>query len=75
LAVLAFVLKSEQHPFVAVSSFVDIAGENKLYIASNEPMTDAQQQEITEIINLFLDMKPHCCQAPSAPLAFCHQTL
>ena len=41
-----------------MSSFVDKQGENKLYIASNEPMTPSQQNEITAIINMFLDLKP-----------------
>ncbi|KAJ3254647.1 hypothetical protein HK103_007057 [Boothiomyces macroporosus] len=55
---LAFILRSEELTCIAVSSFVDTLGLNKLYIASNDPMTDSQQQEITEIINLFLDLKP-----------------
>jgi hypothetical protein len=55
---LAFTLRSEELTCVAVSSFVDTQGQNKLYIASNEPMTNSQQQEITEIINMFLDLKP-----------------
>ena len=55
---LAFTLRSEELTYVAVSSFVDKEGQNKLYIASNDPMTDSQQQEITDIINMFLDLKP-----------------
>jgi hypothetical protein len=55
---LAFTLRSEELTCVAVSSFVDIQGQNKLYIASNDPMTASQQHEITEIINMFLDLKP-----------------
>jgi len=41
-----------------VSSFVGKQGENKLGIASNDPMNASQQHEITEIINMFLDLKP-----------------
>jgi hypothetical protein len=41
-----------------VSSFVDTQGQNKLYIASNDPMSASQQQEITEIIRMFLDLAP-----------------
>jgi hypothetical protein len=55
---LAFTLRSEELTCVAVSSFVDTQGQNKLYIASNDPMTTSQQREITEIINMFLDLKP-----------------
>lgn len=55
---LAFTLRSEELTCVAVSSFVDTQGQNKLYIASNDPMTASQQHEITEIINMFLDLKP-----------------
>ncbi|KAI8893501.1 hypothetical protein BC833DRAFT_286064 [Globomyces pollinis-pini] len=55
---LAFTLRSEEHDCVAVTSFVDRQGKNKLYIASNDPMTASQQHEVTEIINLFLDLKP-----------------
>lgn len=55
---LAFTLRSDDLACVAVSSFVDTAGQNKLYIASNDPMTSSQQQEVTEIINMFLDLKP-----------------
>ena len=55
---LAFTLRSEELTCVAVSSFVDTQSQNKLYIASNDPMTASQQQEITEIINMFLDLKP-----------------
>ena len=55
---LAFTLRSEELTCVAVSSFVDKQGQNKLYIASNDPMTASQQHEITEIINMFLDLKP-----------------
>ncbi|KAJ2990009.1 hypothetical protein HDV02_004654, partial [Globomyces sp. JEL0801] len=55
---LAFTLKSEELTCVAVCCFVDKQGQNKLYIASNDPMTDSQQQEITEIINMFLNLKP-----------------
>ena len=54
---LAFTLRSEELTRVAVSSFVDTQGQNKLYIASNDPMVDSQQQEITEIIYMFLDLK------------------
>jgi hypothetical protein len=55
---LAFILRSEELTRVAVSSFVDTQGLNKLYIASNDPMTASQQHEIIEIINMFLDLKP-----------------
>jgi hypothetical protein len=55
---LAFTLKSEERTCVAVSSFVDKQGQIKLYIASNDPMNVSQQHEITEIINMFLDLKP-----------------
>lgn len=55
---LAFTLRSEELTCVAVSSFVDKQGQNKLYIASNDPMTASQQREITEIINMFLYLKP-----------------
>jgi hypothetical protein len=55
---LAFTLRSEKLTCVAVSSFVDEEGKNKLYIASNNPMITSQKQEITEIINMFLDLKP-----------------
>ena len=55
---LAFTLRSEELTCVAVSSFVDTQGQNKLYIASNVPMTASQQHEITEIINMFWDLKP-----------------
>jgi hypothetical protein len=55
---LAFTLRSEELTCVAVSSFVDKQGQNKLYIASNDPMTASQQHEIIEIINMFLDLKP-----------------
>ena len=55
---LAFTLRSEDLTCVAVSSFVDTLGENKLYIASNDPMTATQQYEVTEIINMFLELKP-----------------
>jgi hypothetical protein len=55
---LAFTLRSEELTCVAVSSFVDTQGQNKLYIASNDPMNASQQREITEIINMFLDLKP-----------------
>jgi hypothetical protein len=55
---LAFTLRSEELTCVAVSSFVDKEGQNKLYIASNDPMTASQQDEIIEIINMFLDLKP-----------------
>jgi hypothetical protein len=44
---LAFTLRSEELTCVAVSSFVDKQGANKLC----EPMTASQQREITEIIN------------------------
>jgi hypothetical protein len=55
---LAFTLRSEEVSCVAVSSFVDTLVQNKWYIASNDPMSDSQQQEITEIIDMFLDLKP-----------------
>jgi hypothetical protein len=55
---LAFTLRSADLTCVAVSSFVDIMGQNKLYIASYDPMTSSQQQEVTEIIIMFLDLKP-----------------
>ncbi|XJO75666.1 hypothetical protein BDV3_006308 [Batrachochytrium dendrobatidis] len=55
---LAFTLRSEELTCTVVSSFVDTMGHNKLYIATNDPMTDSQQQETTEIINMFLDLKP-----------------
>ncbi|OAJ41898.1 hypothetical protein BDEG_25428 [Batrachochytrium dendrobatidis JEL423] len=55
---LAFTLRSEDLTRVAVSSFVDTMGHNKLYIASNDPMTSAQQQEVTEIVRMFLDLRP-----------------
>ena len=55
---LSFILKSQKHPCVAVSSFLDSQGQTKLYIASNDPMTLSEQQEITEIIQMFLDLKP-----------------
>ena len=55
---LAFTLRSEELTCVVVSSFVDTQGQNKLYIASNDPMIASQQHEITEIINMFLDLKP-----------------
>ena len=54
---LAFTLRSEELTCVAVASFVDTLGQNKLYIASNDPMTPVQQQELTEIINMFLDLR------------------
>jgi hypothetical protein len=43
---------------LAVTSFLDHQGQVKLYVATNEPITSEQQNEITEIINLFLDMEP-----------------
>ena len=55
---LAFVLQSETIPHIAVSSFEDKKGETKLYIATNEPMNETQKSDITDIINLFLDLKP-----------------
>ena len=55
---LAFTLRSEELTCVAVSSFVDKLGQNKLYIASNDPMNDSQQKQVTEIINMFLNMQP-----------------
>ena len=55
---LAFTLRSEELTCVAVSYFVDTLGQSKLYIASNDPMTTPQQQQVTEIINMFLDLKP-----------------
>ncbi len=55
---VAFVLRSEEHPNVAVSSFVDHLGHTKLYITSNDPMTDARQREVTGIIHMFLDLRP-----------------
>jgi hypothetical protein len=55
---LAFVLRSESLTCVAVASFMDIEGVTKLYIASNQPITQSQQREMTDIISLFLDMKP-----------------
>ena len=54
---LAFVLRSESLPSIAVSSFKNLQNETKLYIASNKTMTESQQNEITEIINLFLEKK------------------
>jgi hypothetical protein len=53
---LAFVLRSESYPDIAVSSFVDTQGATKLYVASNQSMTVTEQKEITEIIDLFLEM-------------------
>ena len=55
---LAFTLRCEELTCVAISSFVDTQGQNKLYVASKDLMTAYQQQEITEIINMFLDLKP-----------------
>jgi dimeric dUTPase (all-alpha-NTP-PPase superfamily) len=58
---LAFTLRSADlthRTCVAVSSFVDTMGQNKLYIACNDPMTSSQQQEVTEIIIMYLDLKP-----------------
>lgn len=55
---LAFTLRGEELTSVAVSSFVDTQGQNRLYIASNNPMTPFQQQEVTDIINMFLDLNP-----------------
>jgi hypothetical protein len=56
---LAFSLRSEELTCIALSSFVDTFGQNKLYIASNERMTAVQQQEVTEIINMFLVLRPY----------------
>jgi hypothetical protein len=39
---LAFTLRSEELTCVVVSSFVDTQGQNKLYIASNDPMIASQ---------------------------------
>jgi hypothetical protein len=44
---LAFVLWSESLTCVT-----------QLYVASNQTITESQQKEITEIINLFLDLRP-----------------
>ncbi len=55
---LAFALRSEELTCIAVASFVDTTGQNRLYIASNDPMTESQKQELTDIIHMFLDLKP-----------------
>ena len=55
---LAFVLRTEELICIAVSSFVDTQGKNNLYIASNHQMEVSQKQDITEIINMFLNLKP-----------------
>ena len=55
---LAFVLRSESLICVAVCSFMDIEGFTKLYVASNETIPQSQQRSITNIITLFLEMKP-----------------
>jgi OTT_1508-like deaminase len=55
---LAFVLRSEILTCVAVSSFTDILGATKLYIASNQTITESQQEDFTDIITSFLEMKP-----------------
>ena len=55
---LAFVLQSENFTCIAVSSFTNIQGINNLYIASNQTFTESQQKEITDLITLFLEMKP-----------------
>jgi hypothetical protein len=54
---LAFVLRSEDHVCIAVSSFVDKNNQNMLYIASNNEMNESQKQEISDIINMFLELK------------------
>jgi hypothetical protein len=55
---LAFTLRSEELTCIAVASFVDTLGQTKLYIASNDRMTSSQKQELTDIIHMFLDLKP-----------------
>jgi hypothetical protein len=55
---LAFALRSEELTCIAVSSFVDTTGQNKLYIASNDPIAESQKQELTDIIHMFLDLQP-----------------
>lgn len=55
---LAFILKTEKITWLAVTSFLDNQGQTKLYVAANEPRTREQQNEITEIIKLFLDIEP-----------------
>jgi hypothetical protein len=55
---LAFVLRSESLTCVAVTSFTDIEQVTKLYIASNQTITQSQQREMTDILMLFLEMKP-----------------
>lgn len=54
---LAFVLRSEDLVYIAVSSFVDKNNQNKLFIASNNEMIEGQKQEISDIINMFLALK------------------
>jgi hypothetical protein len=55
---LAFTLRSEDLTCIAVASFVDALGQNNLYIASNNPMAPDHQKELTEILGMFLDLKP-----------------
>lgn len=55
---LAYVLRSDSLPQLAVSSFTNAQGETKLYIASNQKIPQSEQQAITDIINSFLDKKP-----------------
>ncbi|KAI3660583.1 hypothetical protein MP638_000123 [Amoeboaphelidium occidentale] len=55
---LALVLRSEDLVCIAVSSFVDKEGQNKLYFASNRQMNDAQKEDIRDITSMFMELQP-----------------
>lgn len=52
---LAYALKSQENTNIAVTSFIDKAGESKLYIATKESISIHEREEMSDIVLLFLD--------------------